>query len=102
MNDKEQKKAAKEFAARWEGKGYEKGQSQQFWMDLLQSVYGVTNITEFISFEDQVHLDHTSFIDGYIKSTKVMIEQKSIGKDLRKGIKQSDGSFLTPFQQAKR
>lgn len=102
MNDKEQKKAAKEFAARWEGKGYEKGQSQQFWMDLLQSVYGVTNITEFISFEDQVHLDHTSFIDGYIKSTKVMIEQKSIGKDLRKGIKQSDGTFLTPFQQAKR
>ena len=102
MNDKEQKKAAKEFAARWEGKGYEKGQSQQFWMDLLQSVYGVTNITEFISFEDQVHLDHTSFIDGYIESTHTMIEQKSIGKDLRKGIKQSDGTFLTPFQQAKR
>ncbi len=102
MNDKEQKKAAKEFSQRWEGKGYEKGQSQQFWMDFLQSVYGVTNIAEFISFEDQVHLDHTSFIDGYIKSTKVMIEQKSIGKDLRKGIRQSDGSFLTPFQQAKR
>ena len=71
-------------------------------MDLLQSVFGVDNIAEFISFEDQVHLDHTSFIDGYISSTKVMIEQKSIGKDLRKGIKQSDGSFLTPFQQAKR
>lgn len=102
INAKEQQKAAKEFAKRWEGRGYEKGQSQQFWMDLLQSVYGVTNITEFISFEDQVHLDHTSFIDGYIKSTKVMIEQKSIGKDLRKGIKQSDGTFLTPFQQAKR
>ena len=102
INAKEQQKAAKEFAKRWEGRGYEKGQSQQFWMDLLQSVYGVTNITEFISFEDQVHLDHTSFIDGYIRSTKVMIEQKSIGKDLRKGIKQSDGTFLTPFQQAKR
>ena len=102
MNDKEQKKAAKAFAARWEGKGYEKGQSQQFWMDLLQSVYGVSNITEFISFEDQVHLDHTSFIDGYIESTHVMIEQKSIGKDLRKGIKQSDGQILNPFQQAKR
>ena len=102
LNSKEQSKSAKEFAKRWQGKGYEKGQSQQFWMDLLQSVYGVENIAEFISFEDKVHLDHTSFIDGYIKSTKVMIEQKSIGKDLRKGIKQSDGSFLTPFQQAKR
>ena len=99
---KEQQKAAKEFAKRWEGRGYEKGESNLFWIDLLTHVYGVDNIAEFISFEDQVHLDHTSFIDGYIKSTKVMIEQKSIGKDLRKGIKQSDGTFLTPFQQAKR
>ena len=102
MNEKEQRKAAKEFAARWQGKGYEKGQSQQFWIDLLEHVYGVEDIAGFISFEDQVHLDHTSFIDGYISSTHVMIEQKSLGKDLRKGIKQSDGSFLTPFQQAKR
>ncbi|HAG03840.1 MAG TPA: methylase [Lachnospiraceae bacterium] len=102
MNEKEQKKAAKDFAQRWHGKGYEKGQSQQFWIDLLVNVYGVEDIAGFISFEDQVHLDHTSFIDGYIKSTRVMIEQKSIGKDLRKPIKQSDGSLLTPFQQAKR
>ena len=99
---KEQQKAAREFAKRWESRGYEKGESNLFWIDLLTHVYGVDNIAEFISFEDQVHLDHTSFIDGYIKSTKVMIEQKSIGKDLRKGIKQSDETFLTPFQQAKR
>lgn len=102
MTDKEQKKAAKEFAERWKGKGYEKGESQLFWIDLLTHVYGVDNIAEFISFEDQVHLDHTSFIDGYIESTRVMIEQKSIGKDLRKAIRQSDGSMLNPFQQAKR
>ncbi len=102
MTEKEQKKAAKEFAERWKGKGYEKGQSQLFWIDLLEHVYGVENAMGIITFEDQVHLDHTSFIDGYIDSTKVMIEQKSIGKDLRKGIKQSDGSVLTPFQQAKR
>ena len=102
MTEKEQKKAAKEFAERWKGRGYEKGESNLFWIDLLTHVYGVDNIAEFISFEDQVHLDHTSFIDGYIKSTHVMIEQKSIGKDLRKAIKQSDGSLLNPFQQAKR
>ena len=102
MNEKEQKKAAKSFAARWKGKGYEKGQSQQFWIDLLVNVYGVEDIAGFISFEDQVHLDHTSFIDGYIETTHVMIEQKSIGKDLRKGIRQSDGTLLNPFQQAKR
>lgn len=102
MTDAQQKKAAKEFSAYWKDKGYEKGESQKFWIDLLQNVYGVEDVIRYISFEDQVHLDHTSFIDGYIKATHVMIEQKSLGKDLRKGIKQSDGSVLSPFQQAKR
>ncbi len=102
LSEKEQKKAAKEFSTRWQGRGYEKGESNLFWIDLLTHIFGVDNIAEFIRFEDQVHLDHTSFIDGYIPSTHVMIEQKSLGKDLRKAIKQSDGSMLTPFQQAKR
>ena len=31
-----------------------------------------------------------------------MVEQKSLGKNLRAAIPQSDGSLLTPFQQAKR
>ncbi len=44
----------------------------------------------------------TGFIDGFISETHVMIEQKGAGKDLNKAIKQSDGSLLTPFQQAKR
>lgn len=101
MNDA-RKKLVKEFVQRWTGKDYEKGESQRFWIDLLQNVLGVSNATEFIVFEEQVKLDHTSFIDGYINSTHVMIEQKSLGKDLRKGIKQSDGSVLSPFQQAKR
>lgn len=96
------KKAAKEFAERWKDKGYEKGQSQQFWIDFLENVLEVKNTTGFISFEDKVMLDHTSFIDGFIPSTHVLIEQKSLGKDLRKGIRQSDGSILSPFQQAKR
>lgn len=102
MTDKEQKAAAKKFAEYWKDKGYEKGESQKFWIDLLTHVYGVEDIASFISFEDQVHLDHTSFIDGYIPSTKVMIEQKSLEKNLNKPIKQSDGSLLNPFQQAKR
>ena len=73
-----------------------------FWVELLTTVFGVTDISQFISFEDQVHLDHTSFIDGYIEKTHVMIEQKSINKSLTAAIKQSDGSMLTPFEQAKR
>lgn len=102
MTDAQQRAAAKKFAEDWKGKGYEKGDSQKFWMALLHHVYGVEEPESFISFEDQVHLDHTSFIDGYIPSTKVMIEQKGLDKDLKKPIKQSDGSLLTPFQQAKR
>lgn len=102
MNDVEQRQAAKEFAAYWKGKGYEKGQSQPFWLSLLGKVYGVENPEQFISFENQVHLDHTSFIDGYIAETKVMIEQKSLGKNLLAPIKQSDGTLLKPIEQAKR
>ena len=102
MTDAQQRAAAKAFAKNWKNRGYEKGDSQIFWVELLTTVFGVTEISQFISFEDQVHLDHTSFIDGYIEKTHVMIEQKSINKSLTAAIRQSDGSMLTPFEQAKR
>ena len=103
MTQLEQEQSAKQFAEFWKDKGYEKGQSQSFWLQLLKDVLGVEKPTEFIEFEDQVHIDkNTGFIDAYIPSTKILIEQKSIDKDLRKGIRQSDGSLLNPFQQAKK
>ncbi|MDE5558576.1 MAG: N-6 DNA methylase [Ruminococcus sp.] len=102
MNQKERKTSAKKFAEYWKDKGYEKGESQAFWLSLLRDVYEVEQPEKFITFEEQVKLDHTSFIDGYINATHVMIEQKSFGKDLRKAIRQSDGTYLSPFQQAKR
>ena len=103
MTDTQQKAAAKTFAEYWAGKGYEKGESQPFWLSLLRDVFGVTEPEKYIKFEDQVKLDaSTGFIDGFISETHVMIEQKGTGKDLNKPIKQSDGSLLTPFQQAKR
>lgn len=100
--DKQIAIAAAEFAERWKGRGYEKGDSQVFWTELLTEVYGIDNPSTFIRYEEQVKVDKTNFIDGHIPSTKVLIEQKSLGKDLRKGIVQSDGSVLNPFQQAKR
>ncbi len=69
----QQQKAAKEFAERWQGKGYEKGESQKFWTTLLTEVFGIEHVDSFLLFEQQVKLDHTSFIDGFIPSTKVMI-----------------------------
>ena len=102
MNETERRAAAKSFAEYWKDKGYEKGESQPFWLSLLRDVLGVESPEKYITFEEQVRIDHTSFIDGYISSTHVLIEQKGRGKDLRKAIRQSDGSLLTPFQQAQR
>jgi len=94
-------KSLQNFIENWTGKGYEKGESQPFWIELLLAL-GIENPSQFIEFESQVHIDHTAFIDGFIRSTKVLIEQKSVQKDLGALIKQSDGTLLNPFQQAKR
>ena len=97
-----QKRNAKQFIEDWKDRGREKQDSQSFWLSLLREVLGVENPENFIKFEEKVKLSHDSFIDGYIEQTHVMIEQKGRNKDLDKPIKQSDGSLLTPFQQAQR
>lgn len=102
MDKKRQSEKAKAFAKYWKDKGYEKGECQSFWLSLLRDVLGVEEPEKLIKFEDKVMLDHTSFIDGIIESTHVLIEQKDSSKNLRKAIRQSDGSLLSPFQQAKR
>lgn len=102
LSEQQRRKSAKSFSKYWKDKGYEKGESHKFWLELLRTVYGVEKPEHYIEFEDKVHIDHTSFIDGYIPETKVLIEQKGLDKSLRKAITQSDGSKLTPFQQAKR
>lgn len=102
ITEKQQKIAAADFAKRWEGRGYEKGDSQTFWIELLTQIFDIETPSEFIKFEEKAHLDHTSFVDAMIHSTHVMIEQKSLGKNLRQPIKQADGTPLTPFEQAQR
>lgn len=101
MTDTERRSAAAKFAADWKDRGDEKQETQRFWIELLTKVFGVDGSTA-IAFEVPVKLDHTSFIDGYMESTRVLIEQKGRDIDLRKGYKQSDGSMLTPFGQARR
>ncbi|MBQ4143992.1 MAG: class I SAM-dependent DNA methyltransferase [Thermoguttaceae bacterium] len=101
-NGVERRKAAKKFAEDWKTRGDEKSDSQSFWLAFLREVLGVTEPEKVISFEERVKLDHTSFIDGHIPSTHVLIEQKKRGVDLRSPIRQSDGTLLSPFQQAQR
>ena len=102
LTQKQQEKAAKEFAKKWENIGDEKQDTQRFWMELLQNVYGIENPADFIAFEQRVQLGHTSYIDAMIPATHTMIEQKSLAKDFNSAIRQSDGSVLTPAEQAKR
>ena len=102
MTDADKKRAAKAFAEYWNDRGDEKSDSQSFWLSFVRDVLGVAEPEKFILFEERVKLDHTSFIDGHIPSTHVLIEQKKKGVNLRSPIRQSDGTLLTPFQQAQR
>ena len=98
----EQTKNAKDFSEYWKDKGAEKQEAQRYWIGLLQEVLGIENPSRYIEFEKPVKLSHASFIDGFINSTKVLIEQKGSKVDLTKAYPQSDGTILTPYQQAKR
>ncbi len=101
-----QKQAAKQFVRDWSGRGYEKGETSRFWIALLQNIFGILDATKFIEFELPVKTilkeKGSDFIDGYIPSTKVLIEQKGSKIDLGAKYRQSDGSELTPYQQARR
>lgn len=102
MTDMEQRAAAREFAAYWQSRGDEKQDTQTFWLTLLQKVLGVQDADKMIAFEVPVKLEHVSFIDAFIAENRVLIEQKGSDINLRLGYRQSDGSMLTPFQQARR
>ena len=96
------KDAARAFAQRWAGKGNERSDTQAFWIELLGEVFGVERPTDYIRFERDIKLGHVSFLDAFIPSTHVLIEQKSLGVDLDTPQRQSDGTLLTPFRQAAR
>ncbi len=102
----QQRNDAKRFSKYWEGRGYEKGDTQRFWISLLQDVFGVTDPVKAIEFEIPVKTitkeKGSDFIDGYISATKVLIEQKGAHVDLSAKSRQSDGQELTPYQQARR
>lgn len=98
----EKRAIIKKFIETWRNRGDEKQDKDTFWLSLLRNIYDVDDPSNYIEFEKPVQLSHQSYIDAYISTTKVLIEQKSAGVDLRKGQLQSDGSMLSPFQQARR
>lgn len=103
MTDAEQREAARQFVNRWKGKGKEDEEGRSYWIDLLTNVIGMDQVTERLNFEKKVVIDgHTKRIDVYIPETRVIIEQKSIGKALDQKIRNSGEIDLTPFEQADR
>ena len=102
MSDTERKKVVKKFVTQWSGRGYEKGETHSFWLSFLRDVLGISEPEKFIRFEVPVKLRHTSFIDAFLPDTKVIIEQKSLSENLSQEKSQSDGSTLTPYEQAQR
>ena len=95
-------KNIKNFIERWKNRGNENSEDQIFWLEFFHEVFEIDEPTKLIQFQKPVKLSHVSFIDAYVLSTRIIIEQKSFNVDLDKAEKQSDGTYLTPFEQAKR
>lgn len=108
MTDAEQREAARQFVNKWKNGGDEKQDCHPYWIDLLHNVLGVDDVTDYIQFEKPVKLPegdgkiHTRYIDGYIPSVKVLIEQKGSNHKLDDPEPQSGGEMLTPYEQGKR
>lgn len=102
MTEMEKRTAATKFYNDWRGIGDEKSDCQRFWIEFLGNVLGIDNVTHKIVFEKRVTVDNQiKFIDAYIPETRVLIEQKSLDKDLGKRMMQSDGAMRTPYEQAR-
>lgn len=80
------------FAKEWEGEGYEKGQTQLFYRDFFD-VFGVP-VRRVASFEEPVKKlgDKRGYIDLFWKGV-LLVEQKSVGRDLAKAKTQALGYF---------
>lgn len=74
------KKAIKDFTKRWKGIGYEKGDTQQYWLQLLRALgYPHSDDVKF-----EYRLPGGGFIDVWIRDAGVLVEQKGIEIDLDK------------------
>ena len=101
MTDAQQREAARQFYYRWQGKGKEDEDARSYWIELLQDVLGVEDVTQRLQFEKKLigSKGSTERIDAYIPETRVIIEQKSLGIALDRPQAGHDGK--TPYEQAK-
>lgn len=105
MTDSEQREAARKFAQKWLKGGKEEQDGRSYWFDLLQRVFGIENVTDYINFEktvpvkDKDGIIHPCRIDEYIPSVKVLIEMK--GSEFALDVPELRlGEWVTPDEQA--
>ena len=84
-----------EFAARWNGRGYEKGEAVQFWIELQEAI-GYPNIHSTVY---EHHLDNGGYVDAWLRDGSVIVEQKGFDVDLDKP-ELRQGTMKTPLMQA--
>ena len=79
---------AARFAEKWKDSGYEKGETHSFYIDFFD-VFGVP-IHSVASFEHEVRLlgDRKGYVDVFWRG-KLIVEQKSAGRDLEKATNQA-------------
>lgn len=94
----DRKLRAKNFVATWKGRGYEKGDTASFWLELLRDVVGMHDVTTNVRFEEKTSA--RGYIDVVIPDAKTFVEQKSLGVNLDKA-EERQGQMVTPFQQAR-
>lgn len=97
MNTTATKKTAQTFCENWKGRGYEKGDAQVFWTELLRQVVGMKNISQNVRFE--LRTPTGGFIDAIIPDAGIIVEQKGLGVDLDKPEERQE-RLVTPFEQA--
>ena len=84
------KKAAQKFVAEWKNRGEEDKDYVEFWEDLLEDVFGVSKARKEIEPQSKLKFEGTTKrIDIRVKTSKVIIEQKSNDVDLDTKQKQS-------------
>ena len=106
-----QKQAARKFVEYWtfNRPGSEKSGCQQYWNMLLGELLGMDDLASGIRYEVPVQVPtapgakhqapSTKYLDAWIPSTRVLIEQKSRGVKL--DAPQPGHDNMTPFEQAK-
>ena len=103
MTAAEQVKTAKKFVKQWSKDCKEDGNTAPFWLSLLRDVFGVEAPEGYIQFEDTVKHEekgNSLYVDAWIPSMRVMIEQKASDVALDKPYKRHGKVFQSAYEQA--